>query len=31
VQRHLTLRSSGRVKDKVSSSYIGARAAHLNR
>jgi hypothetical protein len=28
---HLTNRSSGRVKDKVASSYIGARAAQLNR
>jgi hypothetical protein len=27
----LTNRSSGRVKDKVPSSYIGVRAAQLNR
>jgi hypothetical protein len=29
--RHLTPRWSGRVKDKVPSSYIGVRAAQLNR
>jgi hypothetical protein len=29
--RGLTNRSSGRVKDKVPSSYTGARAAQLNR
>jgi len=29
--RHLTHRSSGRVKDKVPSPYFGARAAQLNR
>ena len=29
--RHLTNRSSGRVDDKVPSSYTGARAAQLNR
>ena len=28
---HLTNRSSGRVRDKVPSSYIGVRAAQLNR
>ena len=27
----LTHRSSGRVRDKVPSSYVGARAAQLNR
>ena len=31
VRRGLTNRSSGRVKDKVPSSYIGVRAAQLNR
>ena len=31
VPRRLTLRWSGRVRDKVPSSYIGVRAAQLNR
>jgi hypothetical protein len=30
-RRRLTLRSSGRVRDKVPSSYTGVRAAQLNR
>ena len=30
-ERRLTIRSSGRVGDKVPSSYAGARAAQLNR
>ena len=30
-RRRLTNRWSGRVKDKVPSSYVGARAAQLNR
>ncbi len=31
VETHLTNRWSGRVKDKVPSSYTGVRAAQLNR
>ena len=31
LRRPLTPRSSGRVKDKVPSSNVGARAAQLNR